>query len=312
MQNEFLPDFEITDDQIESTEATHEEELPEGQEQVLDPNATAAYEYYKDKGFLTVDQEFDGTAEGLQNLLDLQYTQAIEQFESDIISKAPDFAQPLIDLVLTKGKDFTITELKEVLNLVDSPVFDMSKPEDQEAFMRKVLKEDGVDDDEIEEEIEDLKYRDKLEKAAKRAFAKNQNLVSNTVKDRVAQAKDEKKDSEERQAKVIEGFVETVKELNWSKDVKTKVATELQSGNFSNKITAMINDPKTLPYLVDFVRHYADGKLDLERYSRQAFSTTTKKVADKIKNYWSGSSATSKQENYQTGGLNLEDYELEL
>lgn len=289
---DFLPEFDL--DEPEIIEEDEQVDLPEN----ADPNVVAAFEYYRDNNFFSVStDDFDGTPEGLQTLLTNQW----QHSQQSLINNAPDFAKPLIELVQLKGSNFTEDELVEALNIIKPPTLDLKDEAQAESYLRASYAKEGMTEEEIEEEIEELKYKDKLTKAAERAQKVEQKLNKTTLIDKVEQAKvqqaNEMKDAQEFVAK----FQQTINELPWQAETKQAIQEEFQTGKFKQKLETIFQSPKDLADLVAFVQHYGSNGFNLTAYQKAAFSPTVKKVRDTYKNYWGNTAITSnkKQSNGQ-------------
>lgn len=289
---DFLPEFDL--DEPEIIEEDEQVDLPEN----ADPNVVAAFEYYRDNNFFSVStDDFDGTPEGLQTLLTNQW----QHSQQSLINNAPDFAKPLIELVQLKGQNFTEDELVEALNIIKPPTLDLKDEAQAESYLRASYAKEGMTEEEIEEEIEELKYKDKLTKAAERAQKVEQKLNKTTLIDKVEQAKvqqaNEMKDAQEFVAK----FQQTINELPWQAETKQAIQEEFQTGKFKQKLETIFQSPKDLADLVAFVQHYGSNGFNLTAYQKAAFSPTVKKVRDTYKNYWGNTAITSnkKQSNGQ-------------
>ena len=289
---DFLPEFDL--DEPEIIEEDEQVDLPEN----ADPNVVAAFEYYRDNNFFSVStDDFDGTPEGLQTLLTNQW----QHSQQSLINNAPDFAKPLIELVQLKGSNFTEDELVEALNIIKPPTLDLKDEAQAESYLRASYSKEGMTEEEIEEEIEELKYKDKLTKAAERALKVEQKLNKTSLIDKVEQAKvqqaNEMKDAQEFVAK----FQQTINELPWQAETKQAILEEFQSGKFKQKLEMIFQSPKDLADIVAFVQHYGSNGFNLTAYQKAAFSPTVKKVRDTYKNYWGNTAITSnkKQSNGQ-------------
>lgn len=289
---DFLPEFDL--DEPEIIEEDEQVDLPEN----ADPNVVAAFEYYRDNNFFSIStDDFDGTPEGLQSLLTEQW----QHSQQSLINNAPDFAKPLIELVQLKGQNFTEDELVEALNIIKPPVLDLTDETQAESYLRNSYAKDGMTQEEIDEEIEELKYKDKLTKAAERALKVEQKLNKTSLVDKVEQVKaqqaNEMKDAQEFVAK----FQQTINELPWQADTKAAIQEEFQTGKFKQKLETIFQSPKDLADLVAFVQHYGSNGFNLTAYQKAAFSPTVKKVRDTYKNYWGNTAITSnkKQSNGQ-------------
>lgn len=297
---DFLPEF----DDFEEVEELEDEidDLPEGG----DPNVIAAFEYYKDNNFFSVDtQEFDGTAEGLQTLLAKQ----AEASKNSFLNNVPDFAKPLVELVQLKGQSFTEDELVEALSIIKPQKQDFSNEETAEAYLRESLAKDGLDSEEIEEEIEELKYKDKLAKTAERAYKKDIQLGRTKLEEKVQQVRVQQEQELRDAQEFVNQFQQTLNQLPWSDELKTAIQQEFSTGTFKSKLESVFQSPKDLADLVAFIKHYTPNKgFNLETYQKAAFSPTAKKMADRVKNYWGNN---SKSQVYKQSSK-TDEYELVL
>jgi len=282
---DFLPEFDDFEEVVEQDEVEEIfDEIPEGG----NPNVVAAFEYYKDANFFTIDtQEFDGTEEGLQEL----FAKQAEASKNSFLGNVPEFAKPLVELVQLKGQNFTEDELIEALNIIKPQAQDFSKEEQAEQYLRESLAKDGYDNEEIEEEIEELKYKDKLGKAAERAYKKDIQLGRTKLEEKVQTLKVQQ-EQELRDAQEFVGqFQKTLNELPWSTELKKAIQEEFNTGTFKAKLEAVIQSPKDLADLAAFIRHYDPTKgFNLDTYQKAAFSPTSKKIANRVKSYWGNNS----------------------
>lgn len=288
---EFLPEFELDDAEIIEDEVS---DLPEN----ADPNVVAAFEYYRDNNFFSIDtEEFDGTPEGLENLLTKQWKHSQES----LVNSAPDFAKPLIELVQLKGSNFTEDDLVEALNIIKPQSLNLSDEDQAEKYLTEYYTKEGMSKEEIEEEIEDLKYKDKLTKVAERAYKTEQKLNKTSLVDKVEQVRQAQEQEMRNAQEFVNKFQQTINELPWQAETKKTIQEEFQTGKFKTKLETIFNSPKDLAELVAFVKHYEPNGFNLTAYQKAAFSPTVKKVRDTYRNHWGSSSISSdkKQSNKQ-------------
>lgn len=281
---DFLPDFDDFEEVVDQEEEEIFDELPEGG----NPNVVAAFEYYKDSNFFTVDtQEFDGTEEGLQGL----FAKQAEASKNSFLGNVPEFAKPLVELVQLKGQNFTEDELIEALNIIKPQVKDFSNEDVAEAYLRESLAKDDLDQDEIDETIEELKYKDKLAKAAERAQKKDIQLGRTKLEEKVQTVKVQQEQEMRDAQDFVNKFQSTLNELPWSNELKTAIQQEFSTGTFKTKLESVFQSPKDLADLVAFIKHYEPAKgFNLETYQKAAFSPTSKKIANRVKSYWGNNS----------------------
>ena len=282
---DFLPEFDDFEEVVDQEDVEEIfDDIPEGG----NPNVVAAFEYYKDANFFTIDtQEFDGTEEGLQEL----FAKQAEASKNSFLGNVPEFAKPLVELVQLKGQNFTEDELIEALNIIKPQSQDFSKEEQAEQYMRESLAKDGLDAEEIEEEIEELKYKDKLAKAAERAYKKDIQLGRTKLEEKVQNLKVQQEQELRDAQDFVNKFQSTLNELPWSTDLKKAIQEEFNTGTFKAKLEAVIQSPKDLADLAAFIRHYDPTKgFNLDTYQKAAFSPTSKKIANRVKSYWGNNS----------------------
>lgn len=297
---EFLPDFELEEDELEIVDEELEDNLPED----ADPNVVAAFQFYKDNNFFSVETEdFDGTPEGLQSLLLKQ----AEHTQKSFVNNAPEFAKPLYELLEIKGNSFTEDEMIEVLNLIKPKSIDLTDEAQAENYLRESFKKEGMDDEEINDEIDDLKYKDRLLKVAERTYNRDRKLDRTILEDKVEQAKVSQQQEIQEAQEFVTQFQKTINELPWQTETKKAIQEEFQSGAFKQKLETIFKSPKDLADLVAFVKHYGAKGFDLSSYQKAAFSPTIKKVKDINKNYWGSTSvSTNKKQS------NTQEFEFDL
>ncbi len=172
--DDFLPelDFDFEEQEEEKDEVVDDkvvnDEIPEEDEDAspdddsedessdnvdTDDNAVAAFNYYKDNNFLTIDHEFDGTFDSLKEALDKQAQVSLVS----AIQNFPPFLQPIIEYATLKD-DVTPEEVANFLMQYQPPSFteqDLQNDNDlAENYLTNSLKAEGLDDEEIEDDDE--------------------------------------------------------------------------------------------------------------------------------------------------------------
>ena len=116
---------EIVDDKVVNNDIPEEDDnLDDDTEDVssdnvdTDDNAVAAFNYYKDNNFLTIDHEFDGTFDSLKEALDKQAQVSLVS----AIQNFPPFLQPIIEYATLKD-DVTPEEVANFLMQYQPPSF---------------------------------------------------------------------------------------------------------------------------------------------------------------------------------------------
>lgn len=308
-----LPDFDLPGDDSPQTNDTPQEQDQTGveEQQVADPNAQAIFDIYRDEGFITT-EEFDGTFEGLKKTL-VEETRNLEDavFQS-VVGAAPDFAKPLVELVLAKGNDLSQDELLEVFNAVQQPEFTEDNLPSEQFLQKYYTEELGWEADEVEDRIERLKDSEKLEKEAKNLFKKWSSGRQQMVQDKLEQTRAEKEQARIQQEQFTNSLNSILQE-SYQRPKAQKLYNEFYSGSFKNKMEHVLTNPKAIHQLIDFLSYYDGEKFNMDTYKEEAFSPSTGKVKKKVESYWASSGATSSKavdKEPKPNKINLKDYKF--
>lgn len=291
-----LPDFDLPgDDSPESNvqPPVTEEVIEETPTIEVDPNAKAIFDIYRDEGFLTVDEkEFDGTYEGLRNALVKESQQLENTVFNAIVKSPPDFAQPIVELVLTKGQDLTKEELLEFVNtLQDSPYSEDNLP--AEDFLKNYYKKElDWDDEDIEDRIENLKDKEALDTEAKKLFKKWDTARNSQSQQKLEEARQAKEQAKIQGEQFINNLSSTLLE-SYQKPKAQQLYNEFSTGTFKQKLEQILVNPAHLHTLIDFVSYYDGKDFNLDTYKKEAFSPSTDKIQKSVQKYWSSSNPAS-------------------
>jgi len=310
MNKDYLPEFEFDldlqdaqhehdeldelDEKVVETDIDADDDTPEDVEQ--DDNAVAAYNYYKDNGLLTVEHEFDGTFDSLMEGLSMQLETYQQSVLESIVLNSPEFARPLVELILTKGNNFTLDEMTEILTYTRPSEYTQESLKDNDTaktYLKEYFKNEGFDDDEIEDKIDFIEDRGLLSKEALTAFKKDEKFKKEFINSKVEQAKTEAENERQREQQLVQAFTDQVKSTKWKADKQKQVYEEFVSGRFKEKVETMLSKPETLVALVDLVSYFDGEKFDYNALKKQ-FSDA-KETKAKIENYWQGGKMTSSQ-----------------
>lgn len=352
-QNNIVPDFDFEVDspvlediekteELESTTSPEEEEeqntpsfsIEDPLEQEKDPESkteeenfgdnanpdvVAAYKFYKDQGIIKNDYEdFDGSPESLQTILRKEDENKYNDVYNYLYERSPEFAQPLLELILNKGSELTPEEALEIFE-ISKPAEFKSEDLDDEGKAADFLKSHymetyGDTAEEAEERIDILKDRDKLSKEAKIILDKEEDVKRRLAEAKVTQAKEDSALKQQKKQEFENAFLSTVKESPWRDDLKQEVVQELYTGQFKKRITHIMNNPNALTQLVHFMKYYDGKEFKLDRFEKAISSRLNNKRKKNIQNYWSNNVGSggrvSNQEKPNT--LDLTNYEIEL
>jgi|694.fasta_scaffold62251_2 hypothetical protein len=310
---------EVVDDKVVNDEIPEEEEdanPDDDSEDELsdnvdtDDNAVAAFNYYKDNNFLTIDHEFDGTFDSLKEALDKQAQVSLV----GAIQNFPSFLQPIIEYATLKD-DITPEEVANFLMQYQPPSFteqDLQNDNDlAENYLTNSLKAEGLDDDEIEDRIDYLKDRNQLAKESIRQFRKDEQVREQEMNSQLEYVRQQEQVEQQQQEVFVQNFGQVLNDTNWRTDHKQVIAHEFTSGNFKTRMEHVFENPKALVKLVDFLANYDGEDINLDKYKKSAFSPSVKGVKDTVEKYWSSSSLANNK-SARGGNPKVDLSELEL
>jgi hypothetical protein len=326
--DDFLPeldfDFEEQEDDTVIDDKVVNDEIPEEEDDNLDDdsedelsdnvdtddNAVAAFNYYKDNNFITIDHEFDGTFDSLKEALDKQAQVSLV----GAIQNFPSFLQPIIEYATLKD-DITPEEVANFLMQYQPPSFteqDLQNDNDlAENYLTNSLKAEGLDDEEIEDRIDYLKDRNQLAKESIRQFRKDEQTRQQEMNSQLEQVRQQEQIEQQQQEVFVQNFGQVLNDTNWRNDHKQVIAHEFTSGNFKTRMEHVFENPKALVKLVDFLANYDGEDINLDKYKKSAFSPSVKGVKDTVEKYWSSSSlANSKSSRGGNPKVDLSELEL--
>jgi len=326
--DDFLPeldfDFEEQEDDTVIDDKVVNDEIPEEEDDNLDDdsedelsdnvdtddNAVAAFNYYKDNNFITIDHEFDGTFDSLKEALDKQAQVSLV----GAIQNFPSFLQPIIEYATLKD-DITPEEVANFLMQYQPPSFteqDLQNDNDlAENYLTNSLKAEGLDDDEIEDRIDYLKDRNQLAKESIRQFRKDEQVREQEMNSQLEYVRQQEQVEQQQQEVFVQNFGQVLNDTNWRNDHKQVIAHEFTSGNFKTRMEHVFENPKALVKLVDFLANYDGEDINLDKYKKSAFSPSVKGVKDTVEKYWSSSSlANSKSSRGGNPKVDLSELEL--
>lgn len=310
---------EVVDDKVVNDEIPEEDEdaspdddsEDESSDNVdTDDNAVAAFNYYKDNNFLTIDHEFDGTFDSLKEALDKQAQVSLV----GAIQNFPPFLQPIIEYATLKD-DVTPEEVANFLMQYQPPSFteqDLQNDNDlAENYLTNSLKAEGLDDEEIEDRIDYLKDRNQLAKESIRQFRKDEQVRQQEMNGQLEQVRQQEQVEQQQQEVFVQNFGQVLNNTNWRDDHKQVIAHEFTSGNFKTRMEHLFENPKALVKLVDFLANYDGEDINLDKYKKSAFSPSVKGVKDTVEKYWSSSSLANNKSS-KGGNPKVDLSELEL
>lgn len=292
-----------------------------------EPIHAPVYNWMRDQGYFfnkSKDElkEIPETPEDFFNLIQEREKELLRNADSNAIqqltSKVPEYLQKVVAAAIRSPEPIpqdTFMELVSVAEQTSIKEEDFDNDEFAEKYIREDYKDKGLDDDSIDDIIAALKDRDKLKSTAKSTYAKSNK--GNEIIDKFVSTIDKKvEDVEQQNQQFQEEVIEAFNNTGWREDKVRTIQKAYSNGEVLKRLQSMINSPAAQPYLADFAMFWDGKKLHLDKYSKQAFSTVTKDIEDKINkrnnNYFkrSSKSSTKKKTNDPLKNLDLDNLEL--
>jgi hypothetical protein len=337
-------DFDFTFDESKKeekiVEETHVEEVEESEEtseeietkkETID--TTVEYEHDTDSIFLDVlkqedylillDDEGNDVSSKVTTLteaLDLHVRNINNIVIQKIYEKAGEEGGVILKAIIDDG----ITKPSELLKIfADATTADkfITVTEDNaETIMRNYYKNnEQFDDEEIEEMIQNLILKDKLQNYAERIAEKQNKQIQQEQQEKIQKEQQrqiaEKQQREREILQQTEEMKSTVESRKWDKKVKAQVVSELTSGATNDKLIKLLSNPQAAPDLAMLLtRIYKETKkdgaiIDLSGLEDLAKSAIGKKITEKYaENLFSNKGKTTQSVSKQVDWSN--DFEF--
>lgn len=324
MDDNILPDFDFTDEEItveapasEETSPVQEDDSPSSQNEdsdnsqpeqeqstesyeAPDGEATGLYQFYRDKGFISADYEdFDGSYDSLAEIIEYENNQKTQETQEAVVKAIVESPNPvtskILEYVVTKGNNLQPEDLRRIIDQAE--VINTELTEDSfdnedvaEQYLMQHLSEQGDDEETIEDILE--LYRDKgtLKRKALTAFKKDNDGKLKSLTNEIETAKYEQEQERENLERFQDNFIQAIESTSWKNTRKQTIYNELAQGNFKDKIENIYNYPKGLVQLLDFMSYFnpESGLFELDNYKKASFSDGVKETKQNLMNYFRG------------------------
>lgn len=335
-KEQLVPDFDLEVDSPEDFKSNYAEEDTSGPDSVdddsdekdaveeeiqfpddADRNVVAAYRFYREKGYIREDhKDFDGSPEALQTILAKEREADYEDVLSYLYESSPEFAKPLIEIIINKGKDATAEEIQELFSIAKPSAFnveDLGKEEKAAEYLKQYYMSVFEDsEDEAEERLDLLRDKNKLTKEAQKILSIENERKGTIINKAVEDSATLRAQREQAEKAFEQQFAASMN--TWRKDTIEKTREEFYTGAFKQRIENMLGNPKVLPMLVHFASFYNPntGELDMTSFYKEAANSNVSRKKDNIQNYWNTSIGRSSGEIDENPKLDLSKYEIEL
>lgn len=275
--------------EVETPRVEEEEEaLPEDIQ-----NYKSLLGFYKDEGLINYDGEIT-SKEQFADILRQQRLAEQEAVADALIEAVPEYAQGLMEYLLTEGDSLTMDKIKSFLDIAESGTKDINV--EDESTAKQYLKEkfSKIHGEQMASTfIEALEDNGNLISTAQTELEKEKSEAANTQKAKIAESKAEKQAREEQQKVFQQTLVNELKSTGWKAEVQNETLNEIFSGNLRAKTSTIVNHPKALAKLANYMRFFdpKTGDIDEKAFANTAFSSAAKKLKDNIDAHFSRSGA---------------------
>ena len=251
--------------------------------------------------FDTIKQENEEEVDNTQTQnQEVDFEVLVEERVEELLNDLPDAIKELNKYVLNGG------DWREILSVMNKSVteldLDIEKEHNQELLLRKILKEEGNDEEEIETQIEYLKETGKLKAIAVKKYnkieeqkkedaqnlLKQQELLAKQEKENIKLAKEKAKTFLEKNE--IKGLDITVKDKSeipsyvLDKTVKLKNGTYITPLQYELFYELPKNEAAFLQLAVLIRNRNTDGTFNFSNIERKIRTELTKELKDNIRN----------------------------
>jgi len=292
-------------------EITEPESRPE--DDSGDERYKALYNFWKEEGLLNHDGEFKGTKEEFGEILRQQRIAEQEAIQEAVIGAVPEYAQNLIEYILTEGDQLSMSKLQEYLGAASSPesVPDITNEAQAKNFLLQEYEEILGGRDLAEKFVETLEDDGEL---IPRAQAKREEKLAKKQefeKQKVEESKAQKAARLQAQQQFQDTLVQELKSTGWKQDVQQEVYNEIFSQGLRTKTSGIAQHPKALVKLANYLRYYdpKTGDIDEKAFANVAYSSAAKELKDRIEKHFGksdGFGSNRVQEEKRSSGKNTQ------
>jgi hypothetical protein len=296
-QEEPQSSVEETDAQVQEEDEQDDSLQGEEDDSPVDERYKALLEFYRDEGLIEFEGEFKGGPDDFAQLLRAQREKDISVAADNLISAIPEYAQELVELILTKQDRVTKEEITEFFGLME-----------QADSIPDKFDEDKAESYLIDKYIRTLKSKDKAEKYVNMLKFDGE-LIDTAVKEAEADREEAKAIQQQRveqerlsqealKAKAAEyqqALIEEATSLPWKDTLKQEAVQFIYNQGLRSATQEVVNHPKALLKLANYLMHFdpKTGDIDEELYQKQTFSKAAKKLKNDIESRFFKSDAMS-------------------
>lgn len=260
-----------------------------------DERYKALYNFWKEEGLINHDGEFTGTKEEFGEILRQQRIAEQEAIQEAVIGAVPEYAQNLIEYILTEGDQLSLSKLQDYLGTASKAeaVPEISTEAQAKSFLLQEYEEVLGGKELAEKFVETLEDDGEL---IPRAQAKREEKLAKKQefeKQRIAESKQQKAARLQAQQQFQENLAKELQSTGWKQDVQKEVYNEIFSQSLRVKTSSIVQHPKALIKLANYLRYYDPntGDIDEKAFANVAYSSAAKELKDRIEKHFGRSDA---------------------
>lgn len=305
-------DEEDEDEEEEDNKSTKSKATSKDSKQTAQLNSKGVLTFLKSKGLADFDEDLkieDLSDDEAEDQLEDYIESSNEKYMAEQVAALPEIAKNIIKLA-NKGGDVNsyLATLAQSASTGITKDLDLSKETNQEKVMRVMLASEGKDAEEIQDEIDFLKEKDKLESSAAKRFEKwkkkQDNLETEAVEKQAKAVALEKENNRKYRTSLTEVLSKS-KEINSfnitpidKKELPTYIANpayETPTGKviseFQKDLFEAMKDDKKVIALAKILK----SNFDFSKIAQKGASAASKEIKDIIQNKKEASDSRTKR-----------------
>lgn len=262
--------------------------------------STMFYQELAKRGIAIESDKDEHSWEDVESTLN-NYTEELPKRVADtLIDSVPEVGKSLMSFLFAKQDSLTKENLQEYfnehLNNLNTPsefTDDQARSYLQDHYKGKFRAS------QITAMIDALEDEDALQDEAKK-------LVDQSKQKREAELVEERERRNQNQAQFVQSLNSEFKDLSWSKQRVSKVKDIITSGDGNRILGEVVNDPKGLIQMMNFLTYWKDGSFDLSDFSNIQKSKRSRSLKDSItEEMMSSATNNTKSKNKNRSGFDI-------
>lgn len=255
--------------------------------------STVIYEELAKRNVLQLDKDKESYSwEDIEQGLD-SYTKELPSIVAEaMIESFPEKGRQLLDFIVTKGEDLNDKDLADFVNTylndiqAQNQTLDYDNEDAVKTYLEGKYKAQGFKESVVTAMIDALDDEDdtgdSLKAEAKKLFeAEKSKSKSKEVLDAAKQQKVEREAAIAKKSQLVIG---ALKDTGWSEQRVQKVGSILQTGQLSEILKLVDQNPKAIVQLADFASYFdkTTGEFDYSAFMKKSEDKPTKQLKDRL------------------------------